>query len=74
MYFAWDNVEEVTVHHCKGTIGQAQCGTEDWVERVLWYDAAPGIAGSLSVYTKDLNGLDLTAIAEQVYLPVQGDV
>ena len=74
MYFAWDNVEEVTVHHCKGTIGQAQCGTEDWVERVLWYDAAPGIAGCLSVYTKDLNGLDLAALAEQVYLPVQGDV
>ena len=74
MYFNWEYEEEVMVHHCKGIIGQARSGTEDWVERVLWYDTAPGIAGSLSVQTAELDGLDLVAVAETVYLPPQGDV
>ena len=74
MYFAWEYEEEVNVHHCRGIIGLAQCGSEDWAERVVWYDPAPGIAGSLSVSTIDPDGLDLTALAEQVYIPVQGDV
>ena len=73
MYFAWENEEDVMIHHCKGTIGQAKCGSEDWVERCLWYDAAPGLMGSLAVSTNDLDGLDLTAVAEQVYIPVQGE-
>ena len=71
MYFAWDNEEEVTIRHCRGTVGLAKCGSEDWVERCLWYDAAPGLMCSLSVYTTDPDGLDLTAIAEQVYIPEQ---
>ncbi len=28
---------------------------------------------SLSVYTTEPDGLDLVAVAEQVYIPVQGD-
>ena len=66
MYFAWENEEAVTVRGCRGTIGQAQCGSEDWVERCLWYDEAAGLAYALSVSTTDLDGLDLTAVAEQV--------
>ena len=74
IYFAWDNEEEVTIGgHCPGTIGQAKTGSEDWVELCQWYDAAPGLMYSLSVYTTDPDGLDLTAIAEMVYAPVQGD-
>lgn len=74
MYFAWDNEEAVTIGRCPGTIGQAQCGSVDWVELCLWYDMAPGLMYSLSVSTTDLDGLDLVAIAEQVYIPVQGEV
>ena len=73
MYFAWDHEEEVTVRHCYGSIGLAQTGSEDWAELCLWYDAAPGLMYSLSVVTSDLDGLDLVAMAEQVYVPVQGD-
>ena len=39
----------------------------------MWYDIVPGVMYSLSVYSTDLDGLDLTAVAEQVYVPVQGD-
>ncbi|MBQ3279460.1 MAG: hypothetical protein IJG94_09875 [Clostridia bacterium] len=66
MYFSWENVEEVTINGCPGTIGQANTGSEDKVERCLWYDEAKGIMYSLSVIDTDLDGLDLTAIAEQI--------
>ncbi|MBR3494363.1 MAG: hypothetical protein IKH38_02955 [Clostridia bacterium] len=74
MYFAWEYEEPVTVGRCPGTIGQAQTGSEDWVELCQWYDLVPGLMYSLSVSTTDLDGLDLTAVAEQVYVPVQGEV
>lgn len=73
MYFGWENEEAITIGRCSGTIGQAQTGSEDWVELCLWYDAVPGLMYSLSVYTTDPDGLDLTAVAEQVYIPVQED-
>ena len=69
MYFAWDYEEEITVGECPGTIGLAQTGSEDWAERCLWYDQARGIMHSLSVCTIDPDGLDLTAVAAQVFQP-----
>ena len=73
MYFGWENEIEVDIKGCYGTLGQAQTGTEEFVELCLWYDFVPGLMYSLSVYTTDLDGLDLTAVAEQVYVPMQGD-
>ena len=54
-------------------IGQAQTGSEDWIERCMWFDVAPGLMYSLAVYSTDLDGLDLTVLAEAVYIPAQGD-
>ena len=73
IYFEWDNEEEVTIGHCPGTIGQAKTGSEEYVELCLWYDIVPGLMYSLSVYTTDPDGLDLTAVAEMVFIPAQGD-
>ena len=73
IYFAWENEENVTISRCSGTIGQAQTGSEEWVELCQWYDAVPGIMYSLAVHTTDPDGLDLTAVAGQVYVPVQGN-
>ena len=73
MYFSWDHEEEITVGHCSGTIGLAQTGSEDFVELCLWYDPAPGLMYSLSVYTIDPDGLDLTAVAANVFPAAQGD-
>ena len=73
IYFEWENEENVTVGGCPGTLGQAQTGSEDYVELCLWYDIVPGLMYSLSVYTTDLDGLDLIAVAEMIYSPVQGD-
>ena len=66
MYFDWDNKEEVRIGKCTGTIGQAKTGSEDWIELCQWYDDDQGLQYSLSVYTTDIDGLDLTAIASQI--------
>ena len=73
MYYAWENEESVAIGSCEGTIGQYMTGSEEWVELCQWYDAAPGLMYSLSVYSTDLDGLDLAAIAQTVYVPMQGD-
>ena len=73
MYFDWENEEAITIGHCYGTIGQAQDGSAAWMELCLWYDLAPGLMYSLSVYTADPDGMDLTAVAGQVYIPAQGN-
>ena len=73
MFFDWENEEEITVGHCPGTLGQAQTGSEEYVELCQWYDLVPGLMYSLSVYTTEPDGLDLTAVAEMVYVPMQGD-
>lgn len=74
MSYAWENVEEITIGgHCHGTIGQAQSGDDAFVELCQWYDLAPGLMYSLSIITPELDGLDLTAVAEMVYVPMQGD-
>ena len=66
MYFEWENEEAISINGCPGTISQAKADSEDWVELCRWYDAAQGLQYSLSVYTTELDGLDLTAVAERI--------
>ena len=56
----------------KAVIMQAADG-DNTVEVVNWLDMVPGIVYSLSTVQPDVNGLDLTAIAEQIYIPMQGE-
>lgn len=65
MYFAWENEEPVDIQGCYGTLGQAQTGSEEFVELCMWYDNNAQRMYSLSVYTTELDGLDLTAVAMQ---------
>lgn len=71
MYFDWEHEEEITVNGCYGTIGLAKTGSEDWIELCQWYDAASGVMYSLSVYTSDPDGLDLTAVTEGMFAPAE---
>ena len=73
IYYGWENEEPVTIGHCDGTLSLGQADSEDWVELCMWYDVAPGIMYSLSVVTQDPDGLDLTAVAQQVFVPAQGN-
>lgn len=67
MYFAWENEEAIVIGNCHGMIGLAQTGSKEWVELCQWYDATARQMYSLSVYTTDPDGLDLTAVADMVY-------
>ena len=66
MYYDWTYEEDVKVGTCFGSLSQAQQHEGAWVERCLWYDADAGLMYSLSVTAADVDGLDLTALAEQV--------
>ena len=72
MYFTWQYQEDVTVGGCTGTLAQVQSETGDWVQRCLWYDSATGVSYSLTVVAPDVDGLDLIALAEQIFLPTVG--
>lgn len=75
MYYEWESVEDTTVGSLDGmkaVIMQAADG-DNTVEVVNWLDMVPGIVYSLSTVQPDVNGLDLTAIAEQIYIPMQGE-
>ena len=71
MYYEWEHTEEISVGSCRGTIAQAQDGDGAQAQLCLWYDAETGLMYSLSVVTADPDGLDLTALAEQVYVPAE---
>ena len=67
MYYEWTAEEPVNVGPCAGSLSQALQDDGVWVERCLWYDADAKRMYSLSVTAEDVDGLDLTALAEQVY-------
>lgn len=73
MYFAWEDEQPVSIHHCEGTVAWAQTGSEDWTGRCLWFDVAPGLMGCLGAYTTHPEDVDLVKLSEEVYIPVQGN-
>ncbi|MBR0463051.1 MAG: hypothetical protein IJJ23_01520 [Clostridia bacterium] len=74
LYYDWDFVDEDTVGSCDASVSIVQTGEESWVELCQWYDAAPGLMYSLSArFDHDPDGFDLGAVANMVYVPVQGD-
>ncbi len=66
MYYEWENEEEVQIGECTGTLSQKKTDSEEWVELCQWYDEEQGLQYSLSVSAKDIDGLDLTALAEMI--------
>ena len=66
LYFTWEYEEPVKINGNRGTIGLVQSGTGDMVERCIWYDDARQTVYSLSVTAPDVDGLDLTAVAESI--------
>lgn len=69
LFFNWEHQEPATVAGFDGVISQAKTETGDTVECVLWYDNTTGTMHSLSVTARDVDGLDLEAVAEQIILP-----
>ena len=71
MYYDWDHEEEVTVGRCRGTLCWVQTDGGEQAALCEWYDAASGRIYAISVTGEDLDGLDLVAVAEEVFVPAQ---
>ena len=74
MYYEWENtLDDITIGGRPAWEGRAADG-DDTADLCLWFDIVPGLMYSLgTVGEGDLDGFDITAIAEQIYVPVQGD-
>ena len=78
MYYEWtdEDKSEGTVSGREavyyGYLAPEDSDEED-VQLVNWYDAVTGVTYSLSATAKDLDGMDIQAYAEQLYVPLQGD-
>lgn len=70
MYFEWEQEEGCQVGRCQGVCFRAHDGGNT-VDLCLWYDALTGLMYSLSVTDTDLDGFDITAAAQQVFVPMQ---
>ena len=74
LYFDWQSEESFDMRGCECREMRVQDGDET-VDLCLWYDVVPGLM--YSVFTSsgsDLDGFDLLAAVEQLYVPAQGDV
>ncbi len=76
MYYDWESEDDCEISGrkavCYGLGGIDEPDREN-VQMVNWYDAVPGIMYSLSVSGRDLNGMDLTVYAENLFVPMQGE-
>ena len=71
-YDSWDYEDDCTVGYCEGKVMRAH-DDEGMVDLCLWYDVVPGIMYSVSAAGADLDGFDILAAAEALFVPVQGD-
>lgn len=73
MNYEWDYEKESNDRWFQEKIMRGRDG-KDTVEVFLWFDIVPGLTYSLSCKAPDLDGFDITAVAEMVYHRVQGNV
>ena len=73
MYYKWDTEEDCKVAHCAGKVMRAIADGKTH-DVCIWHDVVPGLVYSVSVSAPDLDGFDITAIAEAVFSPAQGNV
>ncbi|MBO5999494.1 MAG: histidine phosphatase family protein [Lachnospiraceae bacterium] len=72
LYYEWEHEEECEIGYAKGLIRQVKDGDQT-IENCIWLDVVPGLVYSLCTSGEDLDGFDLTAVAAQVFKPMQGD-
>lgn len=76
MAYEWTGEEEGSVAN-RNAVYFVYCapedGTEDDVQVVNWYDAVVGATYSLSAVSSDLDGMDIQAVAEMLFVPLQED-
>ena len=70
LYYEWEAEDKCEVGRCKGVVRRAHDG-ENTVDVCLWYDDPTGLMYAVSVIGADLDGFDITAAANILYIPMQ---
>jgi len=70
MDFAWEATRDCEVGRCGGVCCRAHDGGNT-VELCLWYDELTGVMYAVSAADEDLDGFDITAAAQILYIPLQ---
>ncbi len=70
LYCDWEVRQDCSVGRCEAVCCRAHEG-ENTVDLCLWYDELTGVMYSVSVTDKDLDGFDITAAAQILYIPMQ---
>lgn len=70
--YNWSLEESGAVSYCDAKLYRTNSDGKT-IDLCLWFDAAPGMMYSLSTSDEDLDGFDITAIADQIFVPTQGD-
>lgn len=70
LYYTWEAEDECEVGRCKGVVRRAHDG-DNTVDVCLWYDDLTGLMYSVSAAAADLDGFDITAVAQKLYIPMQ---
>lgn len=74
MNYTWTVTDDCKIGNRDGKAMRFISDTEQ-IDVCEWYDIAPGIMYSLSTGGEgaDLDGFDITAVANEIFVPVQGD-
>lgn len=72
MCYTWEITEDCDINGRAGKTMRVKDGDKT-IDVCEWYDVAPGIMYSVSAVAPDLDGFDITAVAEQLFAPMQGD-
>ena len=70
MVYEWESQEDCAVGRCKGVCRRAHSAGKN-VDLCLWYDDLTGLMYSVGVVGHDLDGFDITAAANILYIPMQ---
>ena len=70
--YKWEFEKESNDHWFREKLKRAKDG-EKTVEAFLWFDIVPGLTYSISTEGTDLDGFDITAVAQMVWDQAQGD-
>lgn len=70
LYYDWDVDMDSPIAGCEGMCKRAFADNET-IDLCQWFDKATGTMYSLSTSAADLDGFDITAIAIQLYAPVE---
>ena len=71
LYYDWTHEMPCQVSWCEG-VDRRYIGEDETVDVSLWYDAVSGLMYSVSTSAPDLDGFDIGAAADRLYMPARG--